>query len=69
MYISLLLKMRNGFSWKAKIMVSPFNASFLKQNVWDAQKGIEINVDQVIPELKHARSITQDLFVLRPQKL
>ena len=25
MYISLLLKMINGFSWPAKIMVSPFN--------------------------------------------
>ena len=33
MYISLLLKMINGFSWPAKIMVSPFKShSFWK---WD----------------------------------
>ena len=29
MYISLLLKMINGFSWPAKIMVSPFKVNFL----------------------------------------
>ena len=28
MYISLLLKIINGFSWPAKIMVSPFNNGF-----------------------------------------
>ena len=27
MYISLLLKMINGFSWPGKIMASPFNIS------------------------------------------
>ena len=26
MYISLLLKMINGFSWSANIMASPFNS-------------------------------------------
>ena len=31
MYISLLLKMINGFSWPAKIMASPFNVH-LKEN-------------------------------------
>ena len=30
MYISLLLKIINGFSWPAKIMASPFNFLFLK---------------------------------------
>ena len=29
MYISLLLKMINGFFWPAKIMVSPFKAKIL----------------------------------------
>ena len=31
MYISLLLKMINGFSWPAKIMVSPFNTNELSK--------------------------------------
>ena len=29
MYISLLLKMKYGFSWPAKIMASPFNVCLL----------------------------------------
>ena len=35
MYISLLLKMINGFSWPAKIMASPFKIDF---NICENQK-------------------------------
>ena len=32
MYITLLLKMINGFSWPGKIMASPFNVRFYHPN-------------------------------------
>ena len=32
MYISLLLKMINGFSWPAKLMASPFNITITEVN-------------------------------------
>ena len=32
MFISLLLKMINGFSWPAKIMASPFKWNYASKN-------------------------------------
>ena len=49
MYISLLLKMINGFSWPAKIMVSPFKfiAPYI-QMAWPFQQKFHIYIFRVM---------------------
>ena len=42
MYISLLLKMINGFSWPAKIMVSPFKQLLTKYQIFT-----------ILPQISH----------------
>ena len=47
MYISLLLKIIDGFSWPAKIMASPFN--------WDVD--MKLTIEDICKELSRSLQI------------
>ena len=42
MFIYLLLKMINGFSWPARIMASPFNLSRIFEKQWSTETGLQL---------------------------
>ena len=64
MYISLLLKMINGFSWPAKIMASPFNAKLL---IWRLPSLSVPNITSSLTQVTKLHQTWQTRLVLKTQ--